>query len=89
MSSQTPGHEDFFFSNRVVITGNNVGGFACTGDAKTVVYDNQYFTPTGSIQECGMDLPSWQAKGEDHNSSVTTLPEDATIIGWAKALLDF
>lgn len=71
------------------MTGKSVGGFACSGPAKTVVHDNRYFTPTGTIEECGTDLSSWQAKGEDRNSTVAALPSDDTIIGWAKALLGF
>mmetsp|Transcript_28297 Transcript_28297/g.59468 ORF Transcript_28297/g.59468 Transcript_28297/m.59468 type:complete len:816 (+) Transcript_28297:1-2448(+) len=87
--SQQPGHEDYFYGNKAVITGDKLGGFACTGDAKTIVHDNQYFTPTGAIQECGVDLKDWQAKGEDVNSTVSRPPGDSTIIGWAKVMLDF
>jgi hypothetical protein len=53
------------------------------------VHDNAYFTPDGTIQECNMDLPEWQKKGEDKGSSVARLPKDEVIIGWAKELLGF
>jgi len=86
---QQPGHEDYYYGNRAVITGTNVGGFACTGNAKSVVHDNQYFTTSGKISECGMDLSAWQAKGNDANSTVAAIPADSVIIGWAKDLLSF
>ena len=87
--SQQAGHEDYYYNNTAVITGSNVGGFACSGDAKTVVHDNRYFTPSGSITECHVDLKAWQAQGNDAGSTVAALPSDETIIGWAKALLSF
>jgi hypothetical protein len=87
--SQQPGHEDYFFNNTLVTTGSKVGGFACDGDAKTVVHDNAYFTPSGNISECKMDLAAWQAAGNDKGSSVGALPADETIIKWAKELLSF
>lgn len=87
--SQLDGHEDYYYNNKVVMTGNDVGGFTCSGAGKTVVHDNQYFTASGSVTECKMDLAAWQAKGEDKGSSVAKLPEDATIIAWAKELLGF
>jgi len=87
--SQTPGHEDAFYGNRVIMTGTDVGGFACDGAAKTVVHDNQYFTATGNVTECRMDVHAWQAKGEDKGSSVSTYPADAVVIGWAKEKLGF
>ena len=87
--SQTAGHEDYFYGNKLVTTGTKVGGFACDGDAKTVVHNNSYFTKGGSITECKMDLAAWQAKGNDKGSAVAKLPSDETIIGWAKALLGF
>jgi hypothetical protein len=87
--SQLAGHEDFFYGNKVVMTGQDVGRFTCSGAGKTVVHDNAYFTPDGTIQECNMDLPEWQKKGEDKGSSVARLPKDEVIIGWAKELLGF
>ena len=87
--SQVAGHEDYYYGNKVVMTGASVGGFSCDGDAKTVVHDNAYFTPSGNVSECKMDLAAWQAQGNDKGSSVGKLPADATIIGWAKELLSF
>merc|ERR1712151_651417 len=44
-----PSHEDYFYGNYVVMTGNSVG--TCLDDR---MYDNQYFTSTGTIQGgCG------------------------------------
>lgn len=54
-----------------------------------IVHDNAYYTPSGSISECKMDLKAWQAKGNDKGSSVQKTPSDEMIIGWAKTLLDF
>ena len=87
--SQQPGHEDYFYGNKLVTTGTNVGGFACGGDAKTVVHDNAYYTASGSISECKMDLKAWQAEGNDKGSTVAALPSDETIIGWARSMLGF
>merc|ERR1711956_14660 len=87
--SQQPGHEDYFYGNKLVTTGTNVGGFACDGDAKTVVHGNSYYTASGSISECKMDFKAWQAKGNDKGSTVAALPSDETIIGWAKSMLGF
>ena len=68
---------------------HHVGGFACDGNAKTVVRDNAYYTSSGAINECGADLAAWQAKGNDKGSTVAKFPTDATVIGWAKTLLSF
>ena len=87
--AQQKGHEDHFYGNQVVLTGTDVGGFACSGDGKTAVHDNAYYTSTGNVTECKMDLKAWQAKGEDKGSTVGSFPTDETIIGWAKAKLGF
>ena len=87
--SQLDGHEDRFHGNKVVLTGNKVGGFKCDGAGKTVVHDNAYYTATGNVTECKLDFHAWQAKGEDKGSSVSTYPADDVIIGWAKAKLGF
>ena len=86
---QQTGHEDYFYNNRVVMTGSKVGSFTCSGVGKTVIHDNQYFNPSGSVQECNMSLEDWQKQGEDKGSTASTLPSDDTIISWAKSLLDF
>ena len=87
--SQQPGHEDYFYSNKLVTTGTKVGDLACDGDAKTVVHDNAYYTASGTISECKMDLKAWQARGNDKGSTVGPLPTDETIIGWARSMLSF
>ena len=83
------GHEDYFYGNRVVMTGDNVGSLSCQAPGKTVVHDNQYYTPSGGVTECGKPLATWQGAGNDKGSTVATLPADATIISWGKELLDF
>ena len=87
--SQLDGHEDYFYDNKVVSTGTDVGNFACSGTGKTVVHDNAYYTPTGDITECHKSLADWQAAGEDKGSTVGAFPADDEIIGWAKKLLNF
>jgi hypothetical protein len=82
-------HEDHFESNKVVLTGGKVGSFTCTGVGATIMSKNSYYTSDGDVTECGMPLAQWQAKGNDAGSTVAKLPDDATIIGWAKALLGF
>jgi len=83
------GHEDWFVSNRVVITGKKIGQFKCSGPGKTILHDNQYFTRSGDVQECGMSLVDWQqnATGNDVKSTVERIPSDETIIAWGKDVL--
>jgi hypothetical protein len=70
------GHEDYFYNNKAVLTGSSVGGPQCKAPA-TVMYNNSYFTPTGSISECGGPM-------KEKDSTVASMPADNTIIGWAK-----
>merc|ERR1712224_993960 len=39
------GHEDIFTDNKVVMTGDSVGRLACHSPGKTVLKDNEYYTP--------------------------------------------
>lgn len=94
--SQLKGHEDYFYSNKVVLTGTDVGQFRCTSDdehgfGKTIVHDNSYYTATGNVTECGTTLDKWQAMGADHDSGsvVAPYPKDDVVIGWARAKLGF
>ena len=89
MCQQEKGKEDYFYGNKAVLTGTNVGGFTCSGDGATVVHDNAYYTSTGNISECKMDLTAWQAQGGDKGSTVGMYPKDDEIIGWAKEMLGF
>jgi len=84
---QDDGHEDYFYGNKLVMTGDSVGSFTCSGNGKTVVHDNEYYNPSGVVQECKMKLADWQAKGEDKGSTAAKIPSDDTIIGWGKAKL--
>jgi len=82
------GHVDKFYSNKAVITGTTVGHrLKCNGTGVTEVHDNEYYTSTGAVIECGVDLAVWQHSGHDQGSSVSTLPTDEDIIDWAKAKL--
>ena len=80
------GHEDYFYGNKAVITGNSVGGPQC-GAPKTVMHDNEYYTADGAITECGKPLAEIVAAGGDLNSTVSKIPTDDVIIGWAKGKL--
>ena len=81
------GHEDYFYGNKVVLTGTKVGGPQCNHPA-TVLHDNQYFTSSGDVEECGKSLSDLQKAGtSEKGSSVAKLPDDATVIGWVKTML--
>jgi len=81
------GFQDMFSDNRVVLTGTDVGSQTCSGPGTTIMDHNQYFTHTGAVTECRMDLKQWQKQGHDKGSTVGKTPEDDVIIGWAKQLL--
>ena len=87
--TQLDGHEDKFESNRVVMTGSDVGGVQCKAPGKTKMGNNEYFTPDGNLTECGVSLQDWQSAGSDNepNSTVLPLPQDSEIISWARDLL--
>lgn len=80
------GHEDVFRDNRVVLTGNSVGGPQCL-EPRTQMSNNQYFTPHGDVSECGKPLSEAQAAGMDNASTVAMIPRDSTILDWGKDLL--
>ena len=62
VSAQNQGHADMFYGNKVVMTGSSVGNFGCSGAGQTVVHSNAYFTASGQVTECHMDLATWQAR---------------------------
>ena len=84
------GHQDVFTGNKVVMTGNNVGGPQCHAPGKTTMGQNDYYTPDGTANECGSSLADWQKKSKDNEpgSTVSKTPSDDVIIGWAKAKLN-
>ena len=84
------GHQDVFTGNKVVMTGNNVGGPQCNAPGKTTMGQNDYYTPDGTAHECGSSLADWQKKSKDNEpgSTVSKTPSDDVIIGWAKAKLN-
>jgi len=81
------GHEDYFYGNKAVLTGTNVGGPQCNDPTKTVMHDNSYYTSTGDIQECGKSLGDLIKAGGEKGSMVAKIPADDVIIGWAKEKL--
>lgn len=87
--TQLDGHEDVFTNNKVVMTGSDVGGVQCQAPGKTKMSGNQYYTPNGTVTECGKSLEEWQNMDSDNEpgSSVDKIPSDAEIIGWAREVL--
>ena len=86
---QLEGHEDMFYNNYVVMNGDgDYGHGTCSGPGMTVVHDNQIFTPTGKVTECGMSLAQWQAKGNDKGTTAAKWPEDEDIINAGRKVLD-
>jgi len=89
LSGQRNGHEDYFYSNKVVMEADGTYGHGtCSGTGKTVVHDNEVYSPNAKVTECGETLESWQAKGNDPGTKAYKLPEDAVLVGWIKQLLD-
>jgi len=80
---QLAGHEDYFYSNKVMINKANpaLGGYSCSGSAMTVVHDNAIFTQDGKATECGHAAP--YTKG----TTVAKFPDPDQIITWAKEKL--
>jgi len=73
------GHEDTFSGNTVVMTGSNVGSETCKGDGKTKMGGNTYYTPDGTLKECGVTLQAWEQQGNDVGSKVYQWPTDEAI----------
>ena len=78
-----------FLCHQVVMTGSDVGlsSTNCQSPGKMVIHDNQYFTATGKVTECSMDLLAWQKAGNDKASTIAAFPSDSTIMGWVAQLL--
>lgn len=83
------GHEDHFYQNKVILTGNDVGSITCAGEGTTVMRDNTYYTKDGTVQECGMELIDWQKNNSIHDKGSTSekYPSDSKIMEWASKLL--
>ena len=69
-------------------------GGGCTPDAtlanRILLGNNSIYSPTGAVTvSCGKSysFAEWAALGLDVGSSVHTLPDAPTIIGWARATL--
>ena len=80
-------HEDVFTGNKAVLTGSNVGlSSGCQAPGKAIMGQNSYYTPDGTVKECGSSLAKWQKAdaSNDPGSTVAVTPEDSVIIGWAR-----
>jgi len=86
-SDTLEGHEDYFYGNKIVMTSTDLGRAQCA-DPKTQMHDNQYFAANGNLTLCGMTLAEAQSQlGMEEGSTVSPLPADDAILGWAKELL--
>jgi hypothetical protein len=89
INGQLDGHEDYFYNNVVVQTKDgDYGNPTCSGEGKTIVHDNQIYTPSGKVTECSMSLDEWQAKGNDHGTTANKWPEDDDLEDMIIKLLD-
>lgn len=88
IGSTLPGHEDYFYDNKVVlISGNSSGELPCS-DPQPQLHDNQYFTVDGTLTVCDKSLADIQKEGLENASTVAKTPSVDTIMGWAAALLN-
>jgi len=88
LSGQKDGHEDYFYSNKVVLSSDGTYGHGtCSGTGKTVVHDNQVFSPNAKVDECGVSLAEWQARGNDPRTTAAHTPADEVIVGWVQQML--
>lgn len=88
ISAQLKGHQDYFYSNTVVLNKDgDYGHGSCSGDGKTVVHDNRLYSPTGNITECGKSLEAWQALGNDPGTTASTLPADEDLVSLIRKVL--
>jgi len=86
-SDTLEGHEDYFYGNKIVMTSTDLGRAQCA-DPKTQMHDNKYFAANGNLTLCGMALAEAQSQlGMEEGSTVSPLPADDAILGWAKELL--
>ena len=76
-----------YLASKVVMTGSDLGSQTCSGPGTTIINNNEYYTPTGKLTECKMDLADWQAQGHDQGSTVAQTPDHDTIISWGREVL--
>ena len=57
------------------------------GPNATIIFNNTVWSPTGAITECGMPLSTYQSKGGDVGSKALPYPDDAVVLGLARALM--
>ena len=90
-TSQLDGHEDGFYRNMVIMTGEDVGKLVCNSTGHTIMHHNEYFTPSGDLTECGMPLAEWQELSDqnDYESTVEKWPDTEIIIKLAREKLNF
>jgi hypothetical protein len=70
-----PGHENRFSGNKVFMTEVEIGK-----NMFTIMEDNEYYTPNGTVIENGMSLADYQATGNDLGSKALVFPSDDVIL---------
>mmetsp|Transcript_54989 Transcript_54989/g.161678 ORF Transcript_54989/g.161678 Transcript_54989/m.161678 type:complete len:652 (+) Transcript_54989:2-1957(+) len=85
---------DVIRSDQVGAVGSEDHGFNprkqsshCSGPGQVIMRKNQYFTETGALHECGVNLEDFQVSGQEVGSTVSRAPEDNVILRWARDLL--
>ena len=81
----TSGHS--LYTQVIQNSDGNYANGACSGPAKTVVFNNSVYTPNGKVTECGTTLADWQSKGNDPLTTASTYPGDAVLLGLARTVL--
>jgi len=69
-----------------VLTGYDIGSPQCSAP-QTQMHDNQYFSNNQSLTMCKTTWADAQSEGMDKGSTVSAIPTDETILGWATELL--
>lgn len=82
------GNQPQYFNNTAVLSSD--GDYAkpvCSGVGTTVMRDNQVYSPTGAVTECGTTLAKWQAAGNDLGTTAAPYPDPLDMIAWMRQLL--
>ena len=85
---QLANHSNAFASNVVFQAADgDYGSGTCSGDGKTIVFNNSIYTPTGRVTECGMTLAQWQAQGNDPGTTAAPYVSDEQLLSWGRTVI--